>query len=124
MPVWLAVAVGGAVGSLARWQAGLWLRAVAPGFPWATLAVNITGSFAIGVIASLPSMREAPEWLRTGLITGVLGGYTTFSAFSLDTVDLWRASPLLAAANVLVHVTVGLAACVAGAWLVRNLSPA
>lgn len=124
MPVWAAVALGGAVGSMARWQMSVWLRAQAPGFPWGTLAVNVIGSLAIGFLAAWFMARPAPDWLRLGLITGVLGGYTTFSAFSLDTLDLWRDAPALALGNITANLVLGLGACVAGMWMARQFAAA
>ena len=120
MPLWLAVALGGAAGSVARWQMSAWLRTQAPAFPWGTLAVNVLGSFAIGFVAGWFALRPAPEWLRLGLIAGVLGGYTTFSAFSLDTLELWRVNAALALANVGANLLLGLGACIAGVWLARH----
>src|SRR5579885_1416658 len=90
MALWLAVAVGGAAGSLLRWQLSVWLRSAAPALPWGTLAVNVSGSLLMGLIAGWCVARPVPDWLRIGLMTGVLGGYTTFSAFTLDTLELWR----------------------------------
>lgn len=124
MPVWLAVALGGAAGSVARWQMSVWLRARAPEFPWGTLAVNVIGSLAIGFLAGWFVVRPAPDWVRVGLITGVLGGYTTFSAFSLDTLELWRNSPQLAMANVAANLLLGLGACIAGFSLARQVAAA
>lgn len=121
MPVWLAVALGGALGSVLRWQTSAWLRVQAPQFPWGTLLVNVAGSLAIGLLAGYFAARPAaPEWLRLGLITGVLGGYTTFSAFSLDTLELWRVSPALALGNVAANLMLGLGACILGLWLARQ----
>jgi fluoride exporter len=86
----LLVALGGAVGSVLRVvTSGVALRALPPGFPWGTVAVNLAGSFAFGVIVGLGSNRggvTANE--RALLLSGLLGGFTTFSAFSFDTVEL------------------------------------
>lgn len=86
----LLVAAGGAIGSILRYLSGLWaVHRFGPAFPWGTLGVNIVGSFLIGVLAEM-IMRKfgaSPE-MRVFLITGVLGGFTTFSAFSLDAVML------------------------------------
>ena len=94
----LSVALGGAIGATLRWLTGqLTLRAMGPGFPWGTVAVNLLGSFLMGVmvvvLAEKGGNRAAPF-----LMTGVLGGFTTFSAFSLDAVTAaafssgWRRS--------------------------------
>src|SRR5690606_31761018 len=88
----LLVALGGAVGSALRHLVNLSaLRLAGPGFPFGTLAVNLTGSFAMGVLVELIARRfGASNELRLFLMTGVLGGFTTFSAFSLDTAVLWE----------------------------------
>ncbi len=104
---YLWVALGGAVGAAARygivqWMSTRWGMA----FPWGTLAVNVTGSLAIGFLAALLSTRTADPTLRLVLITGLLGGYTTFSAFSFETLALisagrWAAATAYIAGSVL-----------------------
>ncbi len=110
------VAAGGAVGSVARYALGvLMLRALGSGFPWGTLAVNVAGSVVIGVIAGLAAGGGGlTEPGRLFLVTGVLGGFTTFSAFSLDTGALFGRSAGLAALYVGVTVAAGLGAFAAG----------
>ncbi len=103
----LCVAAGGALGSVARYL--LTLASIAhlgAGFPWGTLAINVAGSALIGVAAGL---GVGGEW-RLFLVTGVLGGFTTFSAFSLETGLLWERSPVLAAAYVAASLVLALAA--------------
>ena len=88
---WLLVFVGGGLGAMARHgvnRAGLDI--LGTGFPWWTMAVNISGSFLIGLLAGLFGTWETGQDMRMFLITGVLGGYTTFSAFSLDALTLWE----------------------------------
>jgi len=83
----LAVALGAAVGALLRWGAGLALNGLWAGFPLGTLAVNCLGGLAIG--ASLVYFQRSPdELLRLLLVTGVLGGFTTFSSFSAESLTL------------------------------------
>ena len=86
MPSLLYVLVGGAIGAGARYELGrLTLRQFGPGFPWGTLIVNLAGGLAMGLLAGAMVERgtvDRPLWLLLG--TGVLGGFTTFSAFSLD----------------------------------------
>ena len=119
MSLWLAIAVGGASGSVARYALGLWLRAAVPAFPLATLVVNALGGLAIGWLFVVSEGR--PDWLRLGLMTGVLGGFTTFSAFSLETLLLWQEGRAMAAlANIALNVGVSLAACALGLWLGRS----
>lgn len=122
MNLWLAVALGGALGSAGRYGLGLAARALWPGWPWGTFLVNVIGSFAIGLLVAGFMLRPAPEWLRLGLITGVLGGFTTFSAFSIEALDLLRSGGTTAAGVYVASTLVlGLAACALGMWLARVL---
>ena len=86
----LLIAAGGAVGSIARWGlAGVIQRGSGSAFPWGTFAINAIGSLAIGVLGELALERSlVPMGARLFLITGVLGGFTTFSAFSYETLGL------------------------------------
>ncbi len=118
------VALGGAIGATLRFAAVGALLRLAPGFPWGTVAVNVLGSFAMGVLAVLVLERLPGGWARLGplLLTGVLGGFTTFSAFSLDTVALLeRGRPGAAAAYVLASVAGSVAALALGLRLGRAL---
>jgi CrcB protein len=113
----LLVALGGAVGSVARYLVSVAaLATLGAGFPWGTLAVNILGSAAIGVAAGMGIEGQQ----RLLLVTGVLGGFTTFSAFSLETGALFERSPLLAVLYVVASVTLGLAAFALAWWLTRR----
>lgn len=120
----LLVALGGAVGSVCRYLVGVGaLRLMGPAFPWGTLAVNVAGSFAIGILAELIVARfGASTELRLLLITGFLGGFTTFSAFALDAVTLFERGASLAAATYLI-LSIGacIAAAIAGIGLMRSL---
>jgi fluoride exporter len=80
--------LGGAIGSALRYSVGLWLQPLLPGFPWATLLVNITGSFAIGIVLGLAVNSQLSQEWRLFLAVGVLGGFTTFSTFSYETLAL------------------------------------
>jgi CrcB protein len=116
--VLMAVAAGGAAGSVARWLVGVAAaRFLGTGFPWGTLAVNVLGGFAIGVLAEVLS-RGAPPLLRPLLITGFLGGFTTFSAFALEAVSLARPLALL---YVAVSVALTLGACALGMGIARAM---
>lgn len=116
----LAVAAGGAMGSVARYWIGVWsILLLGQTFPWGTLFVNVTGSFVIGMAASLPG---SDLW-RQFLMVGVCGGYTTFSAFSLQTFVLARTGVSAAAAvNVLLSVAICLAAVAGGFWVGGRLA--
>ena len=85
----LLVAVGGAIGAAGRYLAGLWIVArLGADFPWGTFFVNATGSFLIGIILVLVERGALPNEARLFLAVGVLGGYTTFSSFSYETLQL------------------------------------
>jgi len=90
----LAVAVAGGVGAGLRWLIDAWLRP-ASGFPWPILLVNATGCFAMALIATAAAGAASP--ILTIVTTGLLGGYTTFSTVSVDTVELWIAGRYVAA---------------------------
>ena len=119
----LHVALGGAIGASARYLTGVAaLRLMGPGFPWGTLVVNVIGSFLMGaiviILAELSANRFAPL-----LMTGLLGGFTTFSAFSLDAVSLWeRGETMQAATYVVASVVLSLAALMAGLFVARTLT--
>lgn len=118
----LLVALGSAAGGLARWALAGWLDARAGGAVpfWGTLAVNILGGLLIGLAAALQPRDE----LRLLLITGVLGGFTTFSAFSLQGLHLLQQGRVAtAAAYALGSVAACLLACWAGWALARAFSP-
>jgi fluoride exporter len=121
----IAVAAGGAAGSLARYfVVETCLRWWGVTFPWGTLAVNLIGSFAIGLFAEmLASKWPAPE-LRALIVVGFLGGFTTFSAFSLDLYQLLVRSALgLASLYVAGSVGLGLLAFWLGLKLARAVIP-
>jgi CrcB protein len=84
--IWAAVAAGGALGSVARYATVIGVgRVLGTGFPYGVLAANVIGGFVVGVLTELIALAWSPaETLRAFLFVGVLGGYTTFSAFSLD----------------------------------------
>lgn len=115
------VAVGGAIGSMLRYATnlGAW-RLIGPGFPWGTVVVNIAGSFAMGVLVVVLAQKGGAR-LAPMLITGVLGGFTTFSAFSLDALTLYeRGQIVVAAAYVTGSVVLSIAALVLGVFLARG----
>lgn len=119
----IQVALGGAIGASARYLTSVGaMRLMGPGFPWGTLAVNVAGSFLMGVLV-LVLAREGGTRAAPFLMTGVLGGFTTFSAFSLDALTIYeRGQAGLAAVYVLASVVLSLAAIVAGMAVMRGLA--
>ena len=119
----LAVAMGGAAGSLARFYMVVALKRIDTLFPWGTLLVNLLGSFLIGAVwAWFLDRPGTPEWVRVGLMTGVLGGYTTLSSVSLETVLLVESGAWgPAALNVAANLGLGVLACLAALALCRPL---
>ncbi len=112
----LSVALGGALGASLRYLTGL-----AVGFPYGTLSVNVAGSLAIGVLAVYLLGNKGNSAAAPFLITGVLGGFTTFSAFSLDTIRLLEQGRTGAAlAYVLASVGLSVLACAAGYTLAKG----
>jgi CrcB protein len=111
------VALGGAAGSVLRFLTSvLAIELLGAAFPWGTLAVNAIGSFVIGAMAGADVEGEA----RLLLVTGLLGGFTTFSAFSLEATMLWSRAPALSIAYVAASIILGGALCLAGFWLFRR----
>ena len=116
-----AVSAGAVVGSLLRWAAGLWLNARWAGFPLGTLFVNCVGGLLIGAV--LFWLERSPnELLRLLLVTGLLGGFTTFSAFSAESlIMLQRGQLLLALGHTLAHVIGSLACAAIGFRLAQGI---
>ena len=117
------VALGGAVGSVARYVVGLWTAQAFGAFPWGTFTVNVVGAFVIGVLVTLADEIHSfgPE-TRALLVVGVLGGFTTWSSFSYDTVHLVQENELLRAVlYVGGSLTLSLLFTALGIGLTRNL---
>ena len=117
----ISIAIGGAAGSLCRYgmSNGIYLL-LGRSFPYGTLAVNILGSFIMGSVYILMIERASiSEELRAGITIGLLGAFTTFSAFSIETINLIESGEILKAGlNILFSVTL----CIVGCWLGMNLS--
>ena len=127
MQATLLVFLGAGIGGALRHGVNVGCaRACGTAFPWGTLTVNIVGSLIMGLIAGWLAFKTQTGWsqpMRLFLTTGILGGFTTFSAFSLDAVLLWERGAIgAAAAYVGVSVAASIAALVAGLALVRALA--
>jgi len=123
--IWLAVAAGGAVGAMARHGVSRTaMHLLGPNFPWGTLAANIMGSFAMGLIIVWLAHREpASPALRAFLTVGLLGAFTTFSTFSLDVVTLYRDRTLMiAGAYLLASVILSVSALLGGLAIGRQFT--
>ena len=120
--VFIGAGAGGAARHIVNVGCG---RLCGAEFPWGVFVVNLTGCFAMGVAAGWFAFRAGPAWsqdLRLFLTTGVLGGYTTFSAFALDTATLWERGASIAAAGYVAASVVGsVAALFLGLALVRTM---
>jgi len=87
----LAVGIGAALGAIARWVLGIWLNHAGAVLPWGTLAANLVGAYFIGlVLGCFLLFPDTPGWVKLFLTTGFLGGLTTFSTFSAETVGLFE----------------------------------
>jgi CrcB protein len=87
------IALGGALGSVARYWLAVWALPVSRSLPWGTIGINVAGSFLIGFFGTLTlegGRHPAPEWARLFVMVGFCGGFTTFSSLSLQTIDLLR----------------------------------
>ena len=112
----LAIAAGGAVGSVLRYGLSTWVHALlGRGFPYGTLAVNVLGCLAMGVLFVLlvERMGESAVW-RAGLLIGVLGGFTTFSTFSIETFNLIEQGAWVRA---VANMSGSLVLCVGATWI-------
>lgn len=118
----LLVAAGGAVGSVFRYLVGIWVvRLFGPAFPWGTLAINVVGSFVIGLLAEMIARRFGGSTeMRLLLVTGLCGGFTTFSSFSLEFVALVeRGAMPLAVSYLVASVVLSISATFLGLFIGR-----
>jgi CrcB protein len=120
---YLLAALGGALGALARWGIAEALPHARGAWPWSTLLINLTGCLLLGVLFAVLAARvPEPSWVRPFIGVGVLGGYTTYSTFAVEIVDLGRTGAALAAAGyLLVSVVGGVLAVALGAVTARRV---
>ncbi|MEL7345069.1 MAG: fluoride efflux transporter CrcB [Pseudomonadota bacterium] len=110
----LQVALGGAIGATLRWGLGVWLfRLTGPGFPVAVMTANVLGSFLMGMFVVFAA-KKGMTHLSPFVMTGLLGGFTTFSAFSLEAVTLWERG---AAGQMAIYVSASIVFSIAGLLL-------
>ncbi|MBA8902551.1 fluoride efflux transporter CrcB [Phyllobacterium sp. P30BS-XVII] len=121
----LLVASGGAIGSVARYLVGLLMtRILGAAFPWGTLTVNVVGGLLMGLFIELLARRfDGSNELRLFVAVGVMGGFTTFSSFSLDVALLWERGEVFSALiYVLLSVILSIGALFLGLWLARAVA--
>ncbi len=119
-----AVFVGGGLGALGRYGLTLWARQYAPAadMPWGTLAANLLGCALLGLLAGLFQQLDVSPAVKIGATTGILGGLTTFSTFSFETVQLAQSGRwALAGINLALNLVAGLALAALGAWIGHRL---
>jgi fluoride exporter len=112
----LAISIGASLGAIARWRLGLWLNASGALLPWGTLAANLVGGYLIGVcVAVFQALPQLDPVWRLALVTGLLGGLTTFSSFSAEVVGMLQQQRyLLALGTTAIHVLGSLTLTVLG----------
>ena len=121
---WLAIAVGGALGAMARYAVAMGAtRLAGNGFPWGTLVANVVGCLLLGCLAEWALHSEAlSPWMQKGLGIGVLGALTTFSTFAHDTFRLAEEGRMAhAAGNLGLNLALGFTAVCLGVWLMRRI---
>jgi CrcB protein len=125
MGAWIAVAIGGAIGSVGRfWLATVMTALTGPRFPWGTLLINVLGSFVIGLVAGVtltPARVGIHPDVRIFLMTGVCGGFTTFSAFSLQTLELLQSGDVIPALGYAIGSVMLCVVATYGGWLLGQL---
>ena len=120
------VMIGGALGSLARYLVSFWALPVSRDLPWGTIGINIAGSFIIGFFGTLTLAAgrfPASENVRLLVMVGICGGFTTFSSFSLQTLDLMRSGAVVRAGlNIVASVVLCVAAVAIGHYIAAQLN--
>ncbi|WP_237151465.1 fluoride efflux transporter CrcB [Oryzibacter oryziterrae] len=121
----LLVALGGALGSVARYLVGVAAgKLFGADFPWGTVTVNVLGSIIMGLFIGLLSLKfNGSQALRVFFAVGILGGFTTLSSFALDSVTLWERGAYLSASGYVIGTLIAsIGGLVAGLWIVRSFA--
>ena len=122
----LIIAIGGAIGTLARYLISLLALPISRELPWGTIGINVTGSFLIGLFGTLTlayGRYPVSENVRLFVMVGVCGGYTTFSSFSLQTLDLIRGGAIVRAAiNIVASVVLCVCAVALGHFIAAHFN--
>jgi CrcB protein len=124
VPTVIGVALGGALGASARYGADKLIeRSLGGLFPWSTFLINVSGCFLIGLFtAAFVERHHLPPWLRVGVVVGAIGGYTTFSTFAAEALDLDEVHHIaVSAAYLIASVALGMVAVYGGTLLGRTL---
>jgi CrcB protein len=117
---YFSIVIGGAIGTLLRFLAGSWILTLFPlaRFPWGTFTINLLGSFIIGLLAGLNQVNPMNPTTKLFLFTGILGGFTTYSGYALETFSLLRQNEnALALIYILSTTILGIALAAAGYWI-------
>jgi fluoride exporter len=118
----LLVAIGGGLGACLRYACSLWLQTLNQTWPWSTLLVNASGGLLAGVFLSMQINSNVSSSMRLLVLVGLLGGFTTFSAFNLEFMQLVLQHRFIAAlTSVLLNVAISLGLCAFGFWLTQKL---
>lgn len=117
------VASGGALGAVLRYVFGIFCtQLLGSRFPWGTFVVNVLGCFLLGWLLQAAASSTVSDATKLALGTGLLGAFTTFSTFSVETIHAWHRAPAIAVSNVVAGVAVGIMAAAAGMYLAERLA--
>lgn len=119
----LWIGLGGAFGAISRYKLTVWVESMIPGvLPYGTLTVNVVGSFVLGLVVGLVQTGNLQEPMRLAIATGFLGALTTFSTFSMETVELLKTGLMLQAfANIILNVLLSVSASALAYWISYSL---